>query len=162
MKTRISDLAKDNHPSRPAFASCIQSYLMSLSTQVSFSNPKFPEHLCSLVVLQEAIEEQSLIGCHNLLRRYLSTKWKLRAAAEIAISQTHRSLQSLFNVTRERWLARNDVLHRGKEKIDTKYIQSNPLSSDTSMQTPIFFRTPINITPKSPSKDYSEAAPQPK
>jgi hypothetical protein len=144
MNTLISELTKDNHPSRPAFASCIQSYLTSPSTQVNFSNPKFPEHLCAL--LQEAIEEQTLIGWHNLLLGYLTTKWTLLAAAdeirqdkfkmEAGTSRTHRSLQSLFTFTREIWLGRNEVLHRDKEQNDSKvysvesaelrYFHSNP------------------------------------
>ena len=144
MNTLIAELTKDNHPSRPAFASCIQSYLTSPSIPVTFSNPKFPEHLCPL--LQDAIDEQTMIGWHNLLLGYLTTKWKLLAAAdearqdkykmEAGISRTHRSLQSLFNFTRDIWLGRNDVLHRDKEKTDStvysvesaelRYFHSNP------------------------------------
>jgi hypothetical protein len=124
----ILAITKDNHPSRPAFASCIQSYLSSPTTPVTFSNPKFPDHLKPL--LHEAIEEQTIIGWHNLLLGFLSSKWKLLAAADIArqdkfhmdagTRRTHQSLQHLFSFTRDIWLGRCEILHRDQETIDTK------------------------------------------
>jgi hypothetical protein len=80
IKTMLRTILKDNHPSRPAFASCVEQYLKHLGQPVHFHNEKFPGHLDD--ILQKAIEEQTLIGWHQLLLGYLSKKWLLLAAID--------------------------------------------------------------------------------
>jgi hypothetical protein len=78
IKLMVKTILKDDHPSRPAFASCLEQYLQSPGQPIQFHNKKFPGHLDA--TLHEAIEEQTLIGSHHLLLGYTSKKWLLLAS----------------------------------------------------------------------------------
>jgi hypothetical protein len=72
-------------------------------------------------MLQLAIEEQTLIGWHQLLLGYISKKWLLLATMDTphigtmtlsaGQSRTHKALKALTLMVRELWLGRNKVLH---------------------------------------------------
>ncbi|KAI2505459.1 hypothetical protein MHU86_8982 [Fragilaria crotonensis] len=66
----LRTILKDDHPSRPAFASCVEQYLTHPGQRVHFHNDKLSSRLDD--ILQTAIEEQNLIGWHQLLLGYLS------------------------------------------------------------------------------------------
>ncbi|KAI2508314.1 hypothetical protein MHU86_6119 [Fragilaria crotonensis] len=78
--SHASDHPEDDHPSRPAFASCVEQYLTHPGQRVHFHNDKLSSRLDD--ILQTAIEEQNLIGWHQLLLGYLSKKWLLLAAMD--------------------------------------------------------------------------------
>jgi hypothetical protein len=147
IKTMLATILKDDHPSRPAFASCIEQYLRQPGQRITFQNDNFPPHLNE--TLQLAIEEQTLIGWHQLLLGYISKKWLLLAAMDTphvgkttisaGHSRTHKALKALTLMVRELWLGRNDALHKHKDDADQQ------IYSLESAEIRLFHSTPTLI-----------------
>ena len=124
MKTLLSD----DHPSRPAIASCIQQHLADPVAPPEFYNDKFPEHMRQL--LEEAMTEQATIGWHHMILGYLSNKWQELSASDrhpfnkseppAGKHRIQQILKALSGFTRALWLGRNDVLHKEKDSDDRK------------------------------------------
>jgi hypothetical protein len=152
IQTMLKTILKDEHPSRPAFASCIEQYLTTPGRQINFDNAKFPSHMEE--TLQLAIEEQTLIGWHQPILGCTSKKWLLLSSMDTAPtgktdlsagqSQTHTALKALTLMVRELWLGRNEVLHNNKDDTDQQvylmesaeicHYHSNPTLIPTSDQ----------------------------
>jgi hypothetical protein len=148
----LPTILKDDHPSQPAFASCVEQCLKHPGQPVHFRNDKFPSHLDD--ILQTAIEEQTLIGWHQLQLGYLAKKWLLLAAMDTSTpgklnlsagqSCTHTALKAITLMIREIWLGRNEVLHQHQDETDQKiysmefaelqHYHSNPTLIQTSDQ----------------------------
>ncbi|KAI2509677.1 hypothetical protein MHU86_4797 [Fragilaria crotonensis] len=148
----LRTILKDDHPSRPAFASCVEQYLTHPGQRVHFHNDKLSSRLDD--ILQTAIEEQNLIGWHQLLLGYLSKKWLLLAAMDTpnpgklnlsaGRSRTHTALKAITLMVREIWLGRNEVLHQHRDETDQeiysmesaelRHYHSNPTLIQTSDQ----------------------------
>jgi hypothetical protein len=148
----LRTILKDDHPSRPAFASCVEQYLTHPGQRVHFHNDKLSSRLDD--ILQTAIEEQNLIGWHQLLLGYLSKKWLLLAAMDTPTpgklnlsagrSRTHTALKAITLMVREIWLGRNEVLHQHRDETDQeiysmesaelRHYHSNPTLIQTSDQ----------------------------
>ena len=126
IKLMVTTILKDDHASRPAFASCLEQYLQSPGQQIQFHNEKFPGRLHA--TLQEAIEEQTLIGWHHLLLGYASKKWLLIASMDTpTIGQINLSagrsrkkvaLRAITLMVRDLWLGRNEILHQHQDDQD--------------------------------------------
>ena len=71
----LSTILNDNHPSRSAFASCIEQYLHCPVQPIHFIKHQFLPILN--ITMQMAIEELTQIGWVQLLLGYMSKKWLL-------------------------------------------------------------------------------------
>ena len=151
-KVLLNSLLSDPHPSRPAFASCIEQYLEDSTEIPTFTNERLPQHLKP--ILDEAIHEQSQVGWHQLLLGFLSTQWLHLAASDPHVADKmdkaagqHRIqqiLNHLFTFTRSIWLGRNDILHKEQDTVDThiysmesaelRHYHANPTLLPTSDQ----------------------------
>ena len=126
IKLMVTTILKDDHASRPAFASCLEQYLQSPGQQIQFHNEKFPGRLHA--TLQEAIEEQTLIGWHHLLLGYASKKWLLIASMDTPTigqinlvagrSRTKVALRAITLMVPDLWLGRNEILHQHQDNQD--------------------------------------------
>ena len=152
IKTMLTTILQDEHPSRPAFASCLEQYLLNSGQRIHFQNDKFPPHLND--TLQTAIDEQTLIGWHQLLLGYISKKWPLLAAMDTPNmgkttlsaerSRTHTALKAMTLMVRELWIGRNEILHQHEDEADQqvyslesaeiRHFQTNPTLIPTSDQ----------------------------
>ena len=123
----IATILKGNHPSRPAFASCMEQYLQQLGQCITFQNDNFPPHLNEMLRL--AINEQTLIGWHQLLLGYILSKKLLLFAAmdtpnigkmtlSAGQSRTCKALKAVTLMVWELWLGSNNVLHKYKDAAD--------------------------------------------
>jgi hypothetical protein len=65
----VKTILTDDHPSRPAFASCVEQYLTNPTQAIKFQNALFPMHIVEN--LQLAINEQHCIGWSQLTMGYL-------------------------------------------------------------------------------------------
>ncbi|KAI2511591.1 hypothetical protein MHU86_2845 [Fragilaria crotonensis] len=148
----VKTILKDEHPSRPAFASCLEQYLQRPGQPIQFHNEKFPDHLYE--TLHEAIEEQTLIGWHHLLLGYTSKKWLLLASMDTpkvgqinlsaGRSRTQVALGATTLMVRDLWLGRNEILHQHQddkdqtiysmESAELRHYHSNPNLVPTSDQ----------------------------
>ncbi|KAI2499411.1 hypothetical protein MHU86_15056 [Fragilaria crotonensis] len=120
-------ILKDPHPSRPAYAACLESFLRNPHQPVNPELPNFPPHMREQLDL--AIQTQNLIGWMPALQGFLSTHWHTLAAMSLSdhdklenkagISRTHKALTATATFTRSIWLGRNDTLHKQKETEDS-------------------------------------------
>jgi hypothetical protein len=76
----LNTILKDNHPSRPAFASCIEQHLQRPEQQIRCSTHQLSSHFND--TLQMAIKEQMQISWHRLFLEYMSKKWLMLSAMD--------------------------------------------------------------------------------
>jgi hypothetical protein len=150
--TMLQTVLKDEHPSKPALASCIEQYLTNPGQPITFNNDNFP--ITMEETLQQAIEEQTLIGWHQLLLGYTTKTWRLLASMDpinkakpnpsVGRSKIHTVLKALTLMIREIWLGRNEILHSHQdekeqkvysmESAELRHYHSNPTLIPTSDQ----------------------------
>ncbi|KAI2512441.1 hypothetical protein MHU86_1894 [Fragilaria crotonensis] len=148
----LKTILKDSHPSNPALASCIEQYLHNPGTPITYRNDKFPISMDE--TLQRAIEEQTLIGWHQLLLGYLSKRWRLLASmdptnkdnpnVQAGRHKIHTVLTAMTLMIRELWLGQNETLHAQKdeqaqtvysmESAELRHYHSNPSLIPTADQ----------------------------
>ncbi|KAI2494821.1 hypothetical protein MHU86_19716 [Fragilaria crotonensis] len=157
IKLMVKTIPKDNHPSRAAFASCLEQYLQSPGQPIQFHNEKFHGHLYE--TLHEAIEEQTLLGWHHLLLGYTSKKWLLLASmgtpkfGQIILSagrsRTQVAIGAITRLVRDLRLGQNEILHQHQddkdktiyysmESAELRHYHSNPNLVPTSKAGPQF------------------------
>ena len=150
LATFLSTILKDPHPSRPAFAACIESFLKNPQQPVTPTFPTFPSHMRETLDL--AIQTQTLIGWLPALQGFLSIHWSTLAAMSLldrdklepkaGKSRTHKALLATALFTRSIWLGRNDALHKQKETEDSLVYSAEPPLSHSSTATP-HIRSPL-------------------
>jgi hypothetical protein len=125
IEAMLTTILKDNHPSRPAFASCIEQHLQRPRQQIQCTAHQLSSHFND--TLQTAIEEQMQIGWHHLLLGYMSKKWLMLSSMDTSTgtlnlaagrNRIHSALKAITLLVRELWLGRNQVLHQHKDEKD--------------------------------------------
>jgi hypothetical protein len=76
----LNTILNDNHPIRPALASCIEQHLQHPKQQIRCTAHLLSSHFNN--TLQMAIEEQMQIGWHQLLLGYISKKWLMLSSMD--------------------------------------------------------------------------------
>lgn len=136
----------DPHPSRPAYAACLESFLRNPHQPVNPDLPTFPPHVREQLDL--AIQTQTLIGW-PALQGFVLTHWYTLAAMSLSdhdklenqagISRTHMALVVTVIRTRSIWLGRNDTLHKQNETEDSL------VYSTESAEMPHYHSHPQNL-----------------
>jgi hypothetical protein len=124
----LKTIMTDSHPSRPAFAACIELFLRDPNQPVNPNLPSFPMYMRETLDL--AIQTQTLIGWLPAIQGYLSIHWNRLSAMSLidhgkmepsaGNSRTHKALLALKTFIRSLWLGRNNALHTTKEHEESK------------------------------------------
>jgi tetrahydromethanopterin S-methyltransferase subunit B len=125
IEAMLDTILNDIHPSRPAFASCIEQHLQRPRQQIQCTAYQLSSHFND--TLQMTIEGQMQISWHQLLLDYMSKKWLMLSSLDTSSgtlnlaagrNRIHSALKAMTLLVHQLWLGRNQVLLQHKDEKD--------------------------------------------